>query len=245
MEGSPTDTHLKIIPGRITCVSIHTTIRLEEIVNRFKAALVFTIVLTAAGCGKKGDESAMNNSGSASDTATVSTNAGTDTGTAPPPAPVPAAPTMSDENIFAKMGMTDSLEIVAAKLALTKTKSADVKEFANMMIKEHGKMKSEGAALASRLGITPAPMPDDPSASQMGAMMQQLQSAPDDKTFDRSYVDQMVISHQQTLDFLTAASSAAKNDSLRVFIEKGRPVVQMHLTHAQGMTGKVGAPVSQ
>lgn len=213
----------------------------------FYLSLAFTLAVAMAGCGgKKGDNAAGDHNGIGSgDSVGMSMNTGT---TPPPPATPPptVGPGISDENIFAKMGMTDSMEIAAAKLALTKTKNAGVKEFATMMVTEHGKMKSEGAALATRLGITPMPMPDDPGPAQMTAMMEQLNAAPEGETFDRLYTDQMVMSHQQTLDFLTRAATEAKNDSLRAFIEKGRPVVQMHLQHAQDMVSKlVAAPVTK
>ncbi len=137
------------------------------------------------------------------------------------------------------------MEIAMARLALSRTKNADVKEYANMMITEHGRMKSEGAELAARLGIVPAPAADDPSATQADGMIEQLQITTDTDAFDRMYINQMVISHQQTIDFLNRAATTTRNDSLRAFIEKGRPVVQMHLQHAQDMMGKVGGAVDR
>ena len=215
----------------------------------FKVALAFTLAVAMVGCGKKNDSAMENNTGTGTgtgDSAAMGANSNTGTTPPPPPPPAPNVPAMTDENIFAKMGMTDSVEIAAAKMALTKTKSADVKEFANMMVNEHGKMKTGGTALAKSLGITPMPMPDDPGAAQMAAMMQQLGSVPDAEAFDRMYVDQMVMSHQATLDFLGRAATEAKNDSLRAFIQKGQPVVQMHLQHAQDLRGKLAsAPVSK
>jgi putative membrane protein len=228
---------------------INTTIDRRIIVIRLKGALALTIVLTVAGCGKK-EAADTSNTHTATDSATTGVTQGSTETLTPPPVPSPgSAPTekggMHSENIFARMALIDSVEIDAAKLALVKTKNAEIRKFANMMVADHGKMKSEGAALASRLVIAPVLMPDDPAPAQLGAMMKQLQSAPDDKSFDMIYADQMAISHQKALEFLRQAATTTGDDSLRAFIRKGEPVVQMHLDNARRMMTKLGAPVSQ
>src|SRR5688572_18645525 len=131
----------------------------ERSMRQFQMVLALALGLATAGRGKGGDDPAQNGTagGSGDTTGTATTGANTTPPASTPPATPPPA-TMSDANIFARMGMTDSMEIEMGKVALSKAKSGDVKTFAQMMVTGHGKMKSEGAALASRLGITPAPM---------------------------------------------------------------------------------------
>lgn len=64
-----------------------------------------------------------------------------------------AAPT--DPQIAMIAVTADNVDIDAAKLAASKTSNAKVKDFANLMIRDHTSVNKKATALAKKLKITP------------------------------------------------------------------------------------------
>jgi len=151
-----------------------------------------------------------------------------------------AAWMMTDGNILAAMGMADSSEIAQAKLAQTKSKNAEVKKFAAMMITDHTKMMNEGKALGAKLSLAVEPPAGDSAAADMATAMQKLQSAAAGADFDSKYVAQAVEDHQKVLSKLNQLRGVAKNAEVQAAIDKAIPVVGQHLQHAQDMMNKMG-----
>lgn len=161
---------------------------------------------------------------------------------AAPAAPPPSAPTaapapapLTDGNIIAALSEGDSAEIALAKLALVKSKNPRVKDFARMMIADHGRMKKEKAGLAKKLNITPQPPANDSGPAHLTAEMSALNAAPTPRAFDSIYIDQAVADHTQVLatvkDFETKATAPELKDALI----KAEAVVQKHLDHAKAL----------
>ncbi|MDB5034196.1 MAG: outer membrane protein-like protein [Chlorobi bacterium] len=148
---------------------------------------------------------------------------------------------MNDANILAALSMADSAEITEGKLALKKGKNADVKKFAQMMITDHGKMMSDGKALAARLKITPTPAADDNMKGETEMMVQELTSAADGADFDAKYIAEAVGDHQKDLTMLNAMQAKAQAPELKDAIGKAIPIVQKHLDRAKEIQGKLGS----
>jgi putative membrane protein len=169
--------------------------------------------------------------------------AATDTAAAPAmDSAATPAPTMGDPEILAILAASDSAEIAPSQLATTRAKSAEVKSFARMMIKDHGALEDSMKAMAQANNMAPAPNATSQQIqSQSEATLQSLQGL-SGAAFDSAYVAAMVQSHQQaqtTVD--SQLIPTAQNPQLKTALEqKVKPAVAMHLQNAQKIQSSLG-----
>lgn len=115
-------------------------------------------------------------------------------------------------------------EVALGKLALTKTANAKIKDFATMMVADHGKANDELMALAKSKNITLPATVDADHQKKMDDLTKL-----NGKDFDKAYVDAMVDGHKKTLDLMKEEAKDGKDADLKAFAGKTAPVVQMHL----------------
>jgi putative membrane protein len=115
-------------------------------------------------------------------------------------------------------------EVGLGKLALQKSTNAKIKDFANMMVTDHGKANDELKAIAKAKNIT---LPDSVDADHQKKMADL--NAKSGKDFDKAYVDAMVDGHKKTLDLMKDGAKSCKDADLKAFAAKTAPTVQMHL----------------
>src|SRR5262245_42219419 len=114
------------------------------------------------------------------------------------PAPAPAqaaAPDLSDPEVAHVAVTADNIDIDAAKFALTRTSNPAVKQFAQTMITDHTAVNEQAAALAKKLGVTPA---DNAVSQSLQSGAQQAHAALEPlhgRAFDRAYMDREVAYH--------------------------------------------------
>ena len=209
--------------------------------------LIFAVALalTFTGCKKK--ETYENTSSSttgttATDTSSAYGTAGTTgTGTATTDTSVTgttsaaATPLSKEDSDFTmKAAQANMAEVNAGSTAASKGTSADVKNFANRMVTDHGKALDEVKQLAQTKGVT---LPTDVSAEQK-AEADKL-SKLSGKAFDKAYAEAMVKGHEQVAKELEKASKDAKDPDLKAWAAKTLPVVQDHLKMAKEMKSKL------
>jgi len=166
------------------------------------------------------------------------TNAGSDTTATAKPAEKP----MTDAEIVAVTSTANNGEIDMANLATKSATSADVKNFAAMMITQHKDMESKGKALAAKAKITPA----DSDASN--ALKSDVQSTISNlktqkgKDFDKAYMDSQVKMHTEGLDIIdNQLLPSVKNADMKDHLNTVRQHVQMHLSKAQDIQSRMEA----
>ena len=142
------------------------------------------------------------------------------------------APASQDQALMRQIAEGNMAEIATGKLATEKAASPRVREFAQLMIEDHSAMLTEGSNLAREKGIA-VPTAPDPKHQ---AAMKQLETL-SGQSFDRTYMQQMVKDHEQTVDLLKKTASIASDPRLRAHAQKALPRVQQHLDLAQRMTG--------
>lgn len=153
-------------------------------------------------------------------------------------ASAPAA-AMSDANIVFILDNASMLDSAAGSVAATKGTSADVREFAQMMMRDHRSLRQQGQDLAKKLGVTPeAPAADD-SKVALDRTMALLNGATKGKDFDKAYIDNEVTYHKAVLETAAVAMRAAQNAELKNLIQKAAPAIQAHLDRAQAIQGKM------
>lgn len=140
----------------------------------------------------------------------------------------------SDPQIVGIVQAANQIDIDTAKLALTKTKNPQVKEFANQMISDHTALEKSVSDLAKKLGVTPEQSETSKQLKQQAAEeMKKLRSL-HGAGFDKEYAPREVAFHQAVID---AASKTlipdAKNAELKSALEGAAPLLQGHLQHAQ------------
>src|SRR5262245_5062297 len=128
-----------------------------------------------------------------------------------------------------------------AKFAQTRTSNAAVKQFASTMITDHTAVNEQAAALAKKLGVTPADNAVSQSlesgAKQARATLEPLQG----KAFDRAYLDREVAYHQAVLDAIDKVLiPTTDNAELKQLLTAVRPAVATHLEHAKHLRTELG-----
>ena len=182
--------------------------------NLFYVLAVSATALTFQGCGD-GSKSTTDSTDTSA-MAIDSMPAMTDT----------SATTVDQKDIdFAnKAAVGGMAEVEFGKLAREKSTDTKVKEFAAMMITDHGKANQELMNIAKMKKITlPAALDDE-----HGKKLEELKSK-SGKDFDKAYVAAMVDGHKKTLDLMTDGAANGKDPDLKGFAGKTAPVVKMHL----------------
>ncbi|HZZ68008.1 MAG TPA: DUF4142 domain-containing protein [Phenylobacterium sp.] len=125
-------------------------------------------------------------------------------------------------------------ELDAAKIAEQKAKSPDVKKFAKQMITDHTKLGAEAKPVIAKAGQTP---PTDLDQRLKG-MLDNLKAA-SAADFDKTYMDQQVAAHDETLTLLQGYAKDGSDADLKALASKATPVVQHHDDMAKSLQAKV------
>ncbi|WP_211256212.1 DUF4142 domain-containing protein [Edaphobacter aggregans] len=108
------------------------------------------------------------------------------------------APT--DPQIVGIVGIADQIDIDYAKLAMSKAKDKQVKDFAQQMITDHSSVQTAVNDLSAKLNVTPADSAtSDSLKTQAQQMMQKLRGLKG-KEFEEAYIDNEVAYHQAVID---------------------------------------------
>lgn len=125
-------------------------------------------------------------------------------------------------------------EIEGSELALEKSEDAGVRDFAQMMIKDHRKMVDEASKLASDKGMSP---PDGPSVMQTTEIT--ALKALTGGAFDAMYVNRIgVAAHESTIEMFEEASGTAQDPDVQAMISKTLPKLREHLEMARTLDQK-------
>lgn len=129
-----------------------------------------------------------------------------------------------DAEFATKSAVAGMAEVELGKLALAKSTNAQVKEFASMMVNDHGKVNEELMKIAATKNITlPTSIDEDHQK-----MWDEL-NGKTGKDFDKKYVDDMVDGHKKVLDLMEKQAKDGADADLKAFAAKTAPVVKVHL----------------
>lgn len=194
------------------------------VASRFRLAALSAAALAVVACAKKDDTTtdttAVTGMADTSAMAASSTNTGG---------------TWSDANIFALLDEANAADSSAGAVAATKGTAAAVRTFARDMMRDHHNLRTQGAALAKKLNVTPAAPGDDPVTSMAQNETNTLSSTAKGKDFDKAYIDAEVDAHKAVLDLLTKAGGQTQTTELKNLIQKAAPIIQAHLDKAESI----------
>jgi putative membrane protein len=144
--------------------------------------------------------------------------------------PTQSAPVMSDTQFLDRALAGNRFEVEAGRLAERKTTDAKLKDFARLMVADHGKALAELQEISKGLN---RPVPDK-LGSQHQAKLNALQ-AKDGAGFDTAYVAEMKAAHGETLVMLQSHRQVSRHDTIKAWIDKALPTVQRHKSMIDGM----------
>ncbi|KQQ53584.1 hypothetical protein ASF84_17355 [Pseudomonas sp. Leaf127] len=125
-------------------------------------------------------------------------------------------------------------EIEAGKLAQQKSQSADIKTFAQMMITDHtaANEKLKGIATTKKLEVSS----DAELMDKAKALILDIR----DESFDKSYANNQVKAHEQTIELFNEQIKDGKDAEIKAFAEATLPKLEAHLKEAKALSKKYG-----
>lgn len=124
-------------------------------------------------------------------------------------------------------------EVRLGQLALQRSNSSEVKQFAQRMIQEHTQANEELMQLAAQKGVTP---PATPGPKYEAAMMRLMQLSGD--SFDKAYMGEGGLNgHLESTAVYQRQAKLGQDSDLKAFAARILPRVQDHLEMAATMTG--------
>lgn len=156
-------------------------------------------------------------------------------------AAVGAADAPNDAQIAAIVVTANQVDIDAGKLAVSKSTSSQVKDFAQLMVTDHTGVNKSATELVTKLHVTPEPNATSDSLKKGGeqnvAALRKLSGA----AFDRAYVEHEIAYHQAVLDAVDQTLiPGAQNAELKALLVKVRPAFVAHLEHAKQLHASLG-----
>ncbi len=153
---------------------------------------------------------------------------GADTKMERPGVPAPHQ-TNNTDRLFAQLAAAGGMaEVQFAKKAAEKSKLKSVKDFADMMINEHGAANDKLRELAE---AAKNPLPEDitPDHTEVKKRLDGL----DGRDYDIAYVKAQILDHQKTAQLLAWEIGSGEDAQLQRFAADTLPKVLLHLQAAQ------------
>ena len=126
------------------------------------------------------------------------------------------------------------IDIEAAKLAVSKSKTKAVVDFAKDMLRDHEAVNKQALDLVKKLKVTPEDNATSKALTKAAkaerAKLKKLKGA----AFDKAYIDNEVAYHKQVDGALeTLLIPSAQNAELKSLLETGLKIFQGHQMHAE------------
>jgi len=137
-----------------------------------------------------------------------------------------------DEQALKDMAQANINEVAAAKIALNKAQSSEVKAFAQKMVDDHGAALTKVQTVAQQKGVT---LPTEPDAMHK-TMAATLEKQSGD-AFDKLYMENAgTKDHQLVLSKLQNDAKNIKDPDVKALADEHTPVVEQHLKSAQQLS---------
>jgi len=150
------------------------------------------------------------------------------------PQPVAAAappppPQLTDPQIAQIAYTAGEIDIKAARLALSRSRNKDVRNFANEMIRDHSAVNRQALALLKKLNVKPEDSDANRSIQAEANDEYTKLSALRGPEFNKAYADNEVAYHQKVNGALAnLLIPGAQNPELKSLLESGLKIFQGH-----------------
>lgn len=148
---------------------------------------------------------------------------------------VPA--TLTDAQIAHIAVTANQLDVAAARQALDRSSSDEVRAFAQTMIRDHEAVIAQAMSLAKDLGVTPVDNDTSRSLSAEAGAIREKLSKLKGSEFDRAYIDNEVAYHQAVIDAVrNTLIPATHNARLKKLLQDVLPALEAHLERARRLS---------
>jgi len=148
----------------------------------------------------------------------------------------------SDAQIAEVVDAANNGEMAQAREALSKAKSARVKQFAEHMITDHGQAERKLRTIDAKNHITPQDSAMSDKIKQNGDQVMLTLKASNGSDFDKAYIDAQVDQHQKVLDQIDRDIPQAQSADLIAYLKGVRTKVAGHLKMAQDIQASLNNP---
>lgn len=146
----------------------------------------------------------------------------------------------SQRNVVDHMIRGDSIEVEMARVAAARTQNAAVRDFANVLLKDHQAHLDNLYKLAGKGDIGREANAADTASAEAIRSLAQLRTMAADSGFDRSFIREQVQDHLTDISSLKMLRPAAKDDDLQEDIDHVMPVLERHLARARELAAQLG-----
>ncbi|HEY3990673.1 MAG TPA: DUF4142 domain-containing protein [Acidobacteriaceae bacterium] len=126
-------------------------------------------------------------------------------------------------------------EVEMGKLALQKSNDDQVKQFAQRMVDDHGKMQDQLKPVAEQMGVK---VPDGPSKGQMKSMDKMKALSGD--AFDQAYIKDMVKDHKKDDNDFKLEAQSTQNPQLKQLVTQSDQIIESHLQQIEQISKAKG-----
>jgi len=140
----------------------------------------------------------------------------------------------TDKEFVMKAAQGGMGEIMLGQMASSQGTNAEVKNFGNRMVTDHGKANDELKQLAQNKGLA-LPADADKETKEFSEKLAKTSG----KDFDKEYINNMVNDHEKDVAEFEKASKEAKDPDLRAWAAKTLPTLQDHLKMAKEVKSKL------
>ncbi len=152
----------------------------------------------------------------------------------------PAIGGLSDPNILAVLDAINVADSATGAVAASKATDREVREYGQMMVREHHDMRVEGKNVADSSGLAPELPANDPGEANHTAAMASLEQAERGQAFDRTYIAHAVRMHEEALGTARNARQSTENPQIRALVDKAIPAIERHLNRAKEIQQRIG-----
>ena len=151
------------------------------------------------------------------------------------PTPAAAAVTMNaqDNRFIGAAGPSDSFEIQTSQIALEKSRRANVRAYAQMMIDQHTASTQQLTQLAGAKGA-PLSQGLDPTQERLLAAVRTAGPG----SFDRTYLNGQITGHTATVAAFNDEISGGQDADVKAFAQQNLPMIQQHLQEPRRLAGR-------
>lgn len=143
--------------------------------------------------------------------------------------PQPGSDKPFDDATFVAMAASGGMhEVALGKIAQEKAKNDAVKQFGEMLVKEHTKSNEQLKAAAKAANI---PVPEKMNAHHQKEV--EMFQSYKGENFDRDFAKHQVAAHVNTIALFTRASKEARSKEIKDFATTSLPVLKKHLEMAK------------
>lgn len=145
------------------------------------------------------------------------------------------ASSLDDPTIVAIFDAANSWDMETGALAARKGTTKAVRDYGEMIARDHKAVRQMGRDLAAKLGVTPTPPKNFGMAKDHAAALAELQSA-QGKAFDRAFLKHEVAFHKAVIGAIdTTLLPSLKNEEVKSLVSKVEPAFNAHMVAAQNL----------